>query len=476
LIVASDKTTPLKVLNRQQVYPVYLTLGNISKDIWCKPSYCATVLLVYLPVERFKAESPVDQTRLKWEMLHDLMKIILEPLKAALQDRVEMWCADSHLLHIYPMLAAFEGDWPEQCDACSMLGSGCLMCDSKLRGCGDILRRVRMRMKRITIEALQLYETSKDNEILADHMLRGYCPFWLDLPFVNLHAAITPDLLHQIYAGMYKDHIKKWSKQLVGETRLDRRFQVMMHAQGIWYFSDSLSGIRMWTGQESKEMAKVLLSTLVGAVNTQVVSAVRSLLDFGYLAHMASMTDEDLTDMDQVLQEFHQHKSALVSKGIMMFTQFDDIPKLHMILHYTWSICQLGTPDGYSTKSPESLHTEFVKTPWRKTSMHDPIPQMVKKLECQEATHIQKTHLTNQYRPKMFSQKVPTTFIVTRDDDGESDSDNEDRWEEVENSEGNTSNSGVVYPNPVINVARMPKRGHLHGSQIVEEYDTTDLI
>jgi hypothetical protein len=40
---------------------------------------------------------------------------------------------------------------------------------------------------------------------------------------------------------------------------------------------------------------------------------------------------------------------------------------------------------------------------------------------------------------------VPTTFIVTRDDDGKSDSDNEDGWEEVENSEGNTSNSGVVY-------------------------------
>jgi hypothetical protein len=132
-----------------------------------------------------------------------------------------MWCADSHLHRIYPMLAAFEGDWPEQCDACGMLGSGCPMYDSKLRGCGDISRRVRMRMKRTTIEALQLYETSKDNGILADHMLRGYRPFWLDLPFVNLHAAITPDLLHQIYAGMYEDHIKKWSKQLVGETRLD---------------------------------------------------------------------------------------------------------------------------------------------------------------------------------------------------------------------------------------------------------------
>jgi hypothetical protein len=146
-----------------------------------------------------------------------------------------------------------------------------------------------------------------------------------------------------------------------------------MHAQGIWHLSDSLSGIRMWTGQESKEMAKVLLSTLVGAVNTQVVSVVHSSLDFGYLAHMASMTDEDLTDMDQALQEFHQHKSALVSEGIMTFTQFDNIPKLHMILHYTGSICQLGTPDGYSNKLPESLHTEFVKTPWRKTSMHDTI-------------------------------------------------------------------------------------------------------
>ncbi|KAG9074267.1 hypothetical protein FS749_014210 [Ceratobasidium sp. UAMH 11750] len=36
LIIVSDKTTLLTMCGGQQVYPVYLTVSNISKGIWRK--------------------------------------------------------------------------------------------------------------------------------------------------------------------------------------------------------------------------------------------------------------------------------------------------------------------------------------------------------------------------------------------------------------------------------------------------------
>ncbi|GAB1522942.1 hypothetical protein RhiTH_006070 [Rhizoctonia solani] len=149
-----------------------------------------------------------------------------------------------------------------------------------------------------TINALQSYKRTKNPWFLVDNALRGYRPFWLDLPHTNLHTSITPNLLHQIYAGIYKDHLKKWCQQLVGATQFDNWFKAMPWAKGTHHFSNGVTTVQMWSGQESKEMAKVLLPIVIGAINKDVVEAVRALLNFGNLVHLLSMTKEDLADMD----------------------------------------------------------------------------------------------------------------------------------------------------------------------------------
>ncbi|KAG1850657.1 hypothetical protein F4604DRAFT_1592754 [Suillus subluteus] len=45
VILASDKTSLLQLRGDQEVWPVYLSLGNISKDIRCQPFKHATILL-----------------------------------------------------------------------------------------------------------------------------------------------------------------------------------------------------------------------------------------------------------------------------------------------------------------------------------------------------------------------------------------------------------------------------------------------
>ena len=54
-----------------------------------------------------------------------------------------------------------------------------------------------------------------------------------------------------------------------------------------------------WTGNEHKNMAKVFLGTLIGAVDNKVIKAVCGVLDFIGYAHFETHCDESLAEMDQ---------------------------------------------------------------------------------------------------------------------------------------------------------------------------------
>ncbi|KAJ7483045.1 hypothetical protein B0H11DRAFT_1689911, partial [Mycena galericulata] len=51
ILLSSDKTQ-LTVFGNRSAYPVYMTIGNIPKEIRRKPSRQAYVLLAYLPTSR----------------------------------------------------------------------------------------------------------------------------------------------------------------------------------------------------------------------------------------------------------------------------------------------------------------------------------------------------------------------------------------------------------------------------------------
>jgi hypothetical protein len=274
---------------------------------------------------------------------------------------------------------------------------------------------------------------------------------------------------------MFEDHLLKWGTQLVGATRLDACFKSMPRAEGIRHFPDGISGVTMWTGAECREMQKVLLPILVDTVDEGIVIAAHAIIDFSYLAHMAAMTNFDLEELNGALQTFHQHKSALITAGIMSQKSFDDIPKLHMLSHYAFSIRQLGTPDGYSTESPEHLHIEFAKEPWRKSNKKVLLPQMIKFVRRQHALEIHRTKL-EEYYGLMVQTRVGKKPARNDEDWGdiEGGSDSNEGWEDVDDE--SAVDSGVTYPYPTIAIVQRPTRTRLRASWIANEYGATDLI
>lgn len=497
LIIATDRTKLTTMCGKQQAYPVYVTIGNIRKSIRRKSSEYATLLLGYLPCEDFKhVKNPEERARLKNELVHRSMEALMAPLRDASKHGVEMWCADGRLRRVYPIMAAFVGDWPEQNDmACTDQG-GCPICTTEYKGRGDG-GEAPIRQEQDTVAALREYDKHKDTGELQELRLKPWMPWWEHLPHVNFHTCITPDLLHQLHQGLFKSHLVKWVSKLVGVDRVDACFQAMPRPQGMRHFAKGISNTKNWTGKESKQMASQILPIVAGQADQSAVLLARAILDFMYRAHASRMTEDDVCALQDALQVFHNNKRRLVELGVYQNkSRFDGIPKLHMLTHYARSIRELGTPDGYNSESPEHLHIVFAKVPWRRSNKVNPTPQMTKYVQRQEAIRIHRTYL-NKYcgLQNMASNEDEFTCGLGDDDSDDVIEEDFDEGDEVQVGDPGSEDGGFEepdqdgeneavavrhvlpdadYPSPRLGLATHSTNA-ITGTELVAKHETIDL-
>ncbi|QRV93709.1 Zn-finger protein [Ceratobasidium sp. AG-Ba] len=491
LIIASDKTTLSTMAGGQQAYPVYLTIGNISKNIRRKASKRATIILGYLPVDSFKDVTDKGlRTKLRGELLHRSMEVVMEPLKTASRVGVPMWCADGYLRRAYPILAVFVGDWPEQNNMSCTVRSGCPVCEQRFHGRGSG-KTACMRSHKETEAAFQAYEATGNKSELKGLNLKPWKPFWLDLPNVHFPSCITPDILHQLHKGVFKDYVAEWTKELLGEAELNKRFMAMPKAKDLRHFKSGITTVSQWTGRETKEMVKQYLPIVAEDPNVpdEFVRMVRALLDFLYLAEQAQLSEDDVKEMEQALQTFHSLKGVLVELELMLdISKFDYIPKFHMLSHYAHSIRELGTPDGYNTESPEHLHIIYAKRGWRVSNRREAICQIITYVQRLEAIRIQQAYIDEYYgelsHPKP-QRDIDGDGLASDDEDADGDRNSDDDDGDVVEDALNLINEEIdhvmegvpdSYPRPSLGVAVQPTRRSLTGHHLVSSYGATDLV
>ncbi|CAE6534652.1 unnamed protein product [Rhizoctonia solani] len=387
IIIATDQTTLSVMCGGQKAYPVYVSFGNLDKDWRRKPSKRGMYLLGYLPVDSFEdVPNDDERRRLKADLVHRALEKMLMPLRKASQEGVEMWCPDGCKRRIYPRVAAYTADWPEQnLQACTSEG-GCPICKTPYSERGSLDKEAELRERAETLDALRKYFLRGNVCHLKPFGLKPVWPWWGDIPDVNLSTCFTPDLLHQTYQGVFKTHLVRWMKKVIGVDILDDRFSAMPRAEGLTHFSKGITAVGQWTGRQSKQLLAQFLPTVVGGLTPELANMVRVLVDFMYQAHASSLTDLDLTEMEKDLRTFHELKELLVIRGVYESeARFNMVPKLHMLRHWVQSIRELGTPDGYNTEAPEHLHIEYAKVPWRASNKVKPLEQMVTYIQRQEA-------------------------------------------------------------------------------------------
>lgn len=195
------------------------------------------------------------------------MAMILEPLREAAANGVEMRCADGAVRRVYPLLATHIGDWPEMCTAgCTQL-TRCVLCTSQFRDRGQLGAPARLRTKIETLAALRL-DRRGFADMRAGLGLRPIWPYWGNHPYSNGPSLFQPDLLHQLWKGVFLTHLVPWWTRLLGKPRLDERYIGIPCFSGQRHFSSGVSQLTQLTGNEARAMARVFLPMIAGTTTT----------------------------------------------------------------------------------------------------------------------------------------------------------------------------------------------------------------
>ncbi|KAI8971258.1 hypothetical protein BD414DRAFT_518074 [Trametes punicea] len=321
VIISSDKMQ-LTQFGNKSAYPVYMTIGNLPKDIRCKPSRRGQILIAYLPTSRLlHIKNKAARRRTLANLFHACMGRITQPLVTAGLHGIALTSSDGVVRHGHLILAVLV-------TGCKT--GNCPKCPTD-KASMDILDAL------ATIEEGPRAYTAACREAGIKPL---YHPFWESLPYTNIFYAITPDVLHQLYQGVMK-HLVAWLKKAFGDEELDARVRRLPQNNSLRHFAKGISKLTRVTGKEHRDMCRILIGLIIGLPlphglsPSRLVRAVRALLDFLYYAQFTCHTTETLCRLSDALKLFHANKLIFVDLGIREHFHF---PKLHSLDHYPRSI------------------------------------------------------------------------------------------------------------------------------------------
>lgn len=386
IILSSDKTQ-ITLFRNKTAYPVYLTIGNLPKDIRRKPSRHGQVLLAYLPTTKLEhIKNKAARRRALANLFHASLSRVLTGLKEAGINGVVMHSGNGVARRCHPIFALYVNDYPEQVLVTCTYSGDSPLCEVPANELGDYPCDYEFRSFEEALSAAESIGTPDWGKNCAEANIKPVQhPFWEDLPYVDIFRSITPDILHQLLQGVMK-HLIGWITKIVGKDELDARVRRLPPNHSIRIFFKGLSSLSRVSGTEHKQICAFILGmlndlSLPPDQSKALVCATRALLDFLYLSRYQVHSDITLQELDDCLEEFHSNKWVFVECGVC---EHFNIPKLHFLTHYVRAIKLFGTADNYSTETTERLHIDFAKDAYRSTNHKNEYPQMTRWLERRE--------------------------------------------------------------------------------------------
>ncbi|KAF8870453.1 hypothetical protein BD779DRAFT_1614118 [Infundibulicybe gibba] len=377
IILGSDKTTVSVATGNIRVFLMpYLSIGNVHNSVR-RAHRNAVVPIGFLAIPKGdrKYDGDIAFRKFKRQLYHTSISAILEPL----------------LLYD---LASYIADYPEQVLLAGVVQHWCPRCTALVGNLDGPCGRRTREFTEVLLDRLSSTELWDEYGIDDDIL-----PFTFDFPRADIHEMLTPDLLHQLVKGTFKDHLVTWVGKYLelehGEARaneilddIDRRIAASPSFPGLRNFPQGRR-FKQWTGDDSKALMKVYLPAITGHVPDEMVQAIAAFLDACYIVRRADITEATLSAFDTALKKFHLHREIFRTTGIRP-TGFS-LPRQHSLSHYRYLIEEFGAPGGLCSSITESRHITAVKQPWRRSNRYNALKQML---------------LTNQRLDKLAAARV----------------------------------------------------------------------
>ncbi|KAJ7697770.1 hypothetical protein B0H14DRAFT_3100321 [Mycena olivaceomarginata] len=226
IIISSDKTQ-LAVFGNKTAYPVYMTIGNIPKEIRREPS-----------------------RRILANVFHACMAHILAPLKDAGITGIPMTSGDGVTRHGHPIYATFVGDYPEQALVTAVKTGECPTCEAPRDMLGED--------SDFPLRDLEAILTALESLDEGPTIYARACEE------AGIKPAIGPDILHQLYQGVVK-HLISWLKECCGEAEIDARCRRLPPNRNIRLFMSGISNLSRVTGKEHDQISRFLLTSEIAS-------------------------------------------------------------------------------------------------------------------------------------------------------------------------------------------------------------------
>ncbi|KAG2336846.1 hypothetical protein BDR05DRAFT_1005492 [Suillus weaverae] len=218
------------------------------------------------------------------------------------------------------------------------------------------------RMKSTTLAQLAIVHSHANpldlkaffHEVQKFRLNRVAEPFFQDWILAEPSHFFTPESLHHLHKEFF-DHNAQWLICAVGESEINFQFSVLQPTTGYPHFSGGISKLKQVTSRY--------------AAPARIITALRELMQFHYLAQSPHLDDDNLKCISGTLQEFHANKDAIIDtgarwgKGNRPITHWH-IPKLELMQSIVPSICTSGVTRQWSADVTEHADITEIKDPF----------------------------------------------------------------------------------------------------------------
>ncbi|KDR66445.1 hypothetical protein GALMADRAFT_147875 [Galerina marginata CBS 339.88] len=384
IISGSDKTTVSVATGHQEYHPVYESPGPITNT--ARRAHGNAVLPVaFLPIPKTnkRQRKRPEYQRFVRQMYHMCLARIFAPLRSGMTVPEVVCCPDGHFRRAIYTLGPYIADYPEQVWLAGIVQGWCPKCEAKPDNLDDNLNETRRRKHERTDFIIKCFDPGI---VWENYGIRSdVVPFTHGFPRADIHVLLTPDLLHQLIKGSFKDHLVTWVNDYLhikyGEARaleiihdIDRRISAVPSYAGLRRFSEGRD-FAQWTGDDSKALMKVYIAAIAGHVPSTMVQCISAFMELCYIFRRNVITASALATAEALLRRFHELRHVFIAEGVR---ESISLPRQHALSHYLTSITLFGSPNGLCSSITESKHIKAVKEPWRRSSRFRALIQMLR--------------------------------------------------------------------------------------------------